>query len=99
MNPILESSKDFFMCECGVELLQVLRFKDEKEYYLTIYTAGQYNKKPNLWERLKYCWFHLKTGNIYGDEIILPEEEAIRLSDWIKNDIENENKRRDTGQN
>lgn len=81
-NDIVEK---FFLCNCNAEALLLTRFVDGdcKEIYLSIYTVGQFNKKPNFWERLKYCWHHLKTGKIYEDQIVLDFEKAQQIGEWL----------------
>lgn len=56
------------LCDCNSELILCSKEKGElfdTEIYLSIYTAGQFNHKPNIWDRLKYCFYHLKTGKKY----------------------------------
>jgi hypothetical protein len=81
----------FFLCECSTEALLLTRFVGDmdKEIYLSIYSYGQYRKKPGLLQRLKYCWHHLKTGKKYEDQIILSFDKAKEIADWL---IKNTNK-------
>lgn len=74
------------LCNCSSETLLLTRLVDEhdKEIYLSIYTIGQFNKKPNLIDRLKYCWYHLKTGKKYEDQMILTFEKAQQVGEWLK---------------
>lgn len=78
-------SERFILCDCNSEALLLTRFVDDhdKEIYLSIYTIGQFQKKPNIWRRLKYCWYHLKTGKKYEDQMILNFEKAQQVSEWL----------------
>lgn len=73
------------LCDCNSELILCSKFEDDldKEIYLSIYTAGQFNHKPTIWERLKYCFYHLKTGKKYEDQIILSFNKAQQLGEWL----------------
>ena len=78
----------FILCDCGCELLKMSMDAEEDRYiYLAIYTYGQYHPKPNLWRRLKYSFNHLRTGKIYGDQIVLTSEKAKEISEWINKNI------------
>ncbi len=73
------------LCDCNSELILCSKFEHDydKEIYLCIYTAGQFNPKPTIWERLKYCFYHLKTGKKYEDQIILSFDKAKQLGNWL----------------
>ena len=78
-------SDAFFLCECSSEILLFTRFIDEHggQIYVSIYTIGQFHKKPNIWQRLKYCWHHITTGKIHEDQVILSFEKAQQISEWL----------------
>ena len=80
-----EINHHFFPCECGGEGLLCTRFssENEKEIYLAIYKYGQFQNKPNIWKRLKYCWYHLKTGKKYEDQIIFNFDKAKEVGKWL----------------
>jgi len=84
-NVSSKANERFFLCECNSEALLCTLFMDdnEKEIYISIYTCGQFNKKPGIFERLKYCWYHLKTGKKYEDQIILSFDKAQQVSEWL----------------
>lgn len=73
------------LCDCNAELILCSKFEDalDKEIYLSIYTVGQFNYKPSIWNRLKYCFYHLKTGKKYEDQIILSFDKAQELGKWL----------------
>jgi len=72
-------------CKCSAECLLFTKFinDEDKEIYIAIYTIGQYNPKPSIWERIKYCLYHLKTGKKYEDQIILTYDKAQEVGKWL----------------
>ena len=90
-------------CECGTHLLLVqscidyhICDKTKEEHYnqdfnFAMFSYGEYRSKPNLWERLKYAWYHIKTGKIYSDQLTLNPAEAKKLTYFITNNMENGN--------
>lgn len=73
------------VCECGDEAMICNAYVTERgtEVTLAIYTVGQYIPKPGFWQRLKYCWYHMRTGKKYEDQMVLDKESALRLSEWL----------------
>jgi hypothetical protein len=86
-------------CDCGGEILicneETINNPDgsfhSREFSLAFYTYGTYIDRPNMWQRIKYAWYHLKTGKIYGDYVILNENKADILATFIKNNINKKN--------
>ena len=93
----------YIECDCGAHLLQVTHvyeiFDDtnsntkspqvRQEFDLAMFSYRTYNKKPNFFERLHIIWNYLRTGQMHKDQIILSEEEAKKLVDFInENTIE-----------
>lgn len=83
----MKTLDQFFLCECSGEAMLFTKFDDDdfKEIYVAIYTIGQFNPKPSIFERLKYCWYHLKTGKKYEDQIILSFDKAQEIGNWLVN--------------
>ena len=76
-------------CSCMSEAMMITHYHETEaspydEFYIAIYRDGN-SKKPNLWRRLKYCWYHLTTGKKYEDQMILSSKKAKEMSDWINN--------------
>ena len=72
-------------CDCGNECILFTKFvnDEDKEIYIAIYTFGEINPKPSIWQRLKYCWYHIKTGKKYEDQIILTFDKAQDVGKWL----------------
>jgi hypothetical protein len=75
-------------CECGTHLLQVSTHIDEigQDYYFAMFNFGRYSRSI-IW-RLKLCWRILKTGEPYSDQLVLTNQDAKKLSDYISNTIQ-----------
>jgi hypothetical protein len=86
-NTEFEIIEQFFKCDCGTEGLMCSKFvdDDERNIYLAIYRFGTYNEKPSFFDRIKFCWWHLKTGRNYNDQIILTYNEAKKMGNWLIN--------------
>jgi len=91
MNAQINRTEQFFTCECNSHGILITKFEDniDKEIYLAIYSYGQYNKKPNLLNRLKYCWYHLTSGKKFEDQIVLNFDKAKEIGNFLI-DITNE---------
>lgn len=81
----VKTTDKFFVCECRGEGILLTKFEDgfDREIYLTVFTQGSYCKAPSFWKRLKFCWWHLRTGKYYDDEIILSFSKAREIAEWI----------------
>ena len=86
----MKEEKLYVSCECGSELMVLEHCKCTEvnidDFTIAIYRYG-YSEKPNLWQRLKYCFYHLKTGKKYTDQIIINPENAKKITDWINNEL------------
>lgn len=83
-----------YKCDCGSEMLIVepeinIIDKDKHLFFLnvSIWLFG-YNSSPTLFEKLRHCWYILKTGQNYSDQIILSLASAKQLSEDLSNILE-----------
>lgn len=72
----------FIKCQCNTDIVYGTKDEYDEFVYLSIFTLG-YKQKPSIWERLKYCYYHLKTGKRFEDQIILNNESAKELGNWL----------------
>lgn len=79
----IKENDKFLLCECSCEILLVQ--KDDDGINLSIYSKGNFISKPNIFQRLKYCWYHLTTGEQFYDQFILSKQKARELSEWLLN--------------
>lgn len=96
-----EIKKVFIECECGAHLLQVTseveifdssnsetdKPRVRQEFDFAMFSYGKYNKKLNLWERIKVAWNFLRTCKMHEDQIILSPNEAQKLVNFINENI------------
>ena len=79
----------FFSCDCGAEGLLLTQEKEDKEIYFALYGYGVgYNPKPSFWERIKYSWYHIKTGKKYVDCLIMDYDKAKEVGQWLINNTD-----------
>ena len=77
------NSSIFIKCECHGEGMGVDYDTDDGYYYFSYWKHGFSNEKLPLKERLRYCWNVLTKGKAFNDEIILNQESADRLIDFL----------------
>ena len=74
----------YFECICHNEILRAERtHKDMNTISFAIYTLGTEPKKRSFFNRLKYAWWHIITGKIYNDEIVLDFDSLKELRYYI----------------
>ena len=77
-------SERFFSCDCKGEGLLLTKDEEDKSIYFALYGYGVgHNPKPSLIDRIKYAWYHIKTGKKYADCIIMDYEKAKEVSGWL----------------
>jgi len=82
--------KEIFMCECHSEGVVVSYFDEEKEIYLALFNYAHSVKTKTFWERLRWCWNVLKTGEPWADEVILDHITAEALGNRLLEIVKNE---------
>lgn len=77
----MTESKKFLQCECGVDGILVTHYKDEEfnEVNLAMYHNRAYKSTYSFKERLKYAWWHLRTGKKHDDELCITTKDARSL--------------------
>lgn len=78
-----QTREKFFKCSCSAHAIQVLKFSDEEETYLSIWAATNH-EKPGAWDRLAQCWGILRGGTPCGDEVVLSKEESLNLGVFLR---------------
>jgi len=91
---MIKEEKLYLECNCMHEILSITVLEDEpikkhpeaiieKEISLAIFHFGEFIDKPSFWSRIKYCWYHLRTGKKYDDQLILNESAAKKLIKFL----------------
>lgn len=76
---------EYIECSCGSELITLEKWDDEAEIYLSIWERGYKDNTKLSWrERLRWCYRILRTGNAFGDQIVLNTESSEKLIQSIK---------------
>ena len=85
----------FIMCDCSSHMFQIERYYEDKRdngFNLAIWHYG-HNGNIRRWkERLRWCWRILKTGNPWADSIIITNEKAKEISNFILNEVNSHEK-------
>jgi 23S rRNA pseudoU1915 N3-methylase RlmH len=91
MNHMINDEMVSVMCSCLTEMLVVSKFDWEsndkvliEQFDFSIFVNGHYHSKPSIFQRLKYAWWHIRTGKTYLDEITLSKEETFKLFTFLK---------------
>ena len=101
MEQKTEFKKEFIECECGAHVLQIStdveyfdstnsdvkpgRTRFRQEFWLAMFSYGNYHKRLSVWRRLRIIWNYLRTGKMHEDQIIMEPEEAKKLANFINN--------------
>ena len=81
---IERSNEIFFRCECAGEGILLTQEKEDQEINFALFGYGVgYNPKPSLIERIKYAWYHIKTGKKYNDCIVMHYDKAKKVGEWL----------------
>lgn len=78
----------FIKCDCHGEGMLITKFHDEPNFYFSYWRIGLDPVKLSFWMRLKLCYLALFKGQYYDDEIILNNESAKELADWLNENNE-----------
>ena len=94
INTVIYKFKSLYIkCDCSTHMLQAERYyedKVDKGFNFAIWYYG-IRGTLTLKERLRWCWKLLTTGNIWADSVIITDEKALELADFIKTELKNEN--------
>lgn len=73
----------YLKCECQNEVLVLTNVREDRQVNIALYSYGQVIKKPSIWQRIKFAWYHLLTGKIYTDAVVINHEQAEQLAEWL----------------
>ena len=79
-DPFTREKETFIQCACSNECLQLYKFEEDDELYISIWEMG-YSKDNRLtWkQRLRYIWRIIREGRPYGDQIVLDRTGRSKL--------------------
>ena len=72
-------------CDCYSDAMKIEYEVDHpfESFDISIYHCGHNGRHNSLWNRIKYCLWHLRTGKVYSDQIIIQPEEAKRIVEFL----------------
>jgi hypothetical protein len=73
------SFKEFIECSCFSEGLFIVKYKDEDEVYLSIFSRGINPKRFNWKDKIRYIWRALTTNAPFEDEMVLDKQAVAKL--------------------
>jgi len=76
----------FLKCECTCHILELQRFEyEEKEqgFYVAMWTPQDWSSRMGWRERLRWCWHLLTKGRLLADNIILTNEQARSMAEYV----------------
>jgi hypothetical protein len=75
------------LCNCNGEALMFdfVEWEDKHPYWLavSIWRLGNSNHIPSIWDRIRWCWLCLRTGQPYRDEILLEWQQIDAIHKFI----------------
>lgn len=74
----------FVHCSCYSEGLEVSQFDDEKEVQISIWALKRSTNTLPWRERFRWVWHILKSGDPHSDMIILSQEDAIKVKNFLE---------------
>ena len=75
--------KEYFKCTCGSEILLIEQdaYSMEDEYNFAMFS--HFPRDNSLKERLRICWWTLKTGTPFTDAMLLHKTDLEKLNKFL----------------
>lgn len=70
-------------CDCGTHLVHTQYDEELKLFYMAMYTYGHFSMRRTIWNRIRFAFYHLFTGRLYDDQIVLSNHEARKLAKFL----------------
>ena len=68
-------------CECNCSVLRVEYYDDLNSFDVAIYKHNY--RVCGIKEKIRWIWNFIRTGNPYGDDVILSLKDAERLRNYL----------------
>jgi hypothetical protein len=83
----------YFECDCGSEIIRLECFVKEKgkEHFLQEFSFAIFEYRMHTYsfiDRIKIAFRVLFKGRIYGDQIVLNTDTALKLANFIKTECD-----------
>lgn len=74
----------YIKCSCHSEGLYLSYDREEKLYYLSMFILGYRSKKLSMIEKIRWCWYIIKNGKPYTDQLVLDKNATKEMADFIR---------------
>jgi len=92
--------KQFFQCDCGAHAIVVEEETEvyqqstgparyRQEFSFAFFEYGHFQQKPGMWHRIKQAWRLLRTGTMFCDMVIMNQDSARKLGEFIIDNANN----------
>jgi hypothetical protein len=75
----------FIKCACYGHLMELEYDREYNQYYLTIWSSGFKREKLSWYDRIRWIWNILKTGNPWSDMFIINESTRKEIVEFLDN--------------
>lgn len=84
VNEMKNDKSIFVKCQCYSEGMSIDYDAQDDQYYFAYWKQGMTNQALGWKEKIRHCWNIIKTGKPFNDEVIINQEDANKLSDFLK---------------
>jgi hypothetical protein len=84
-----EKDSLFIKCECSEHLLEAQKYEyddNDKGFYFSIWKRNR-SQPMTFLERIRWCWRILRHGDPWADSIVVSDENAVKISEYIKTNL------------
>lgn len=74
----------YIKCHCGAEIIHCDRDPEDGLIYFGIFKYLYWGGKLSWKQRFRYCWHVIRTGEAFKDEIVLDQQGADELANFLK---------------
>ena len=76
----------FIKCACYGHLLELEHDVEYNQYHLTIWNSGLKRERLRWFDRFRWCWHILKTGDIWSDMFIINDSARKEIVEFLEKD-------------
>ena len=75
-------NREYISCVCGSTLL-ALDYDSEDEFLELTMFSYSLRSPMSLWDKIRFCWKAIISGNPYCDDVILGREGIYQLKNYL----------------
>jgi len=84
----MKAESKFFTCSCYSEGLLITSYPEDNPIEFELGIFKNYTDNPSWWSRIKYAFWHLRTGRKHLDSMILDEDTTTDLIKYLVTKLE-----------